>query len=130
MLERRSACSGTCGSCGGCDSLRQQVRIEAHNPIGAEPGDWVIVESETLPVLKAAALLYLVPLVLFFAGYAVGALWGFGAACGVAGFASGIALAVWFDRRIAAKRKIIYTITGFAAEDAPEFRGKGDNFSG
>ena len=43
----------------------------ARNPIGARPGDMVTVESATGPVLKAAAVLYLMPLVLFIAGYLV-----------------------------------------------------------
>ena len=42
--------------------------FEARNPIGARPGEMVIVESESAPVLKAAAVLYMLPLALFIAG--------------------------------------------------------------
>ena len=78
-------------------------------------GELVKVESETAPVLKAAAVLYVVPLVLFFSGYYLGfRLGGFGALVGGLGFVLGIALVLVYDRKVARKANIDYTITAFA----------------
>lgn len=110
---RESACSGDCHKCSGCGAAKQTVLLEAQNPIGARPGQLVIIQSESGPVLKAAVILYMMPLVLFFLGYALGVLWKHGALCACLGFALGIALAVIYDRQCAGKQKTVYTISGF-----------------
>ena len=79
---RESACSGDCHKCSGCGAAKEAVLFTAANPIGAGRGDLVKVESETGPVLKAAVVLYVIPLVLFFLGYYLGTLTG--------GFAEGV----------------------------------------
>ena len=65
---RESACSGDCHKCSGCGAAKETVIFTADNPIGARPGDLVKVESSTAPVLKAAMVLYVLPLILFFLG--------------------------------------------------------------
>lgn len=111
---RKSACSGECHSCSGCGAAQQQMLLKANNPIDAKPGDWVKVESATGPVLAAAAVLYMIPVVLFIAGYLLGEnLWTKGPLVGVLGFVLGLVLARVYDRLIA-KKKTVYTITGFA----------------
>lgn len=111
---RQSACSGECHSCSGCGAQKQAVLLKAQNPIGAKPGDWVTVESATGPVLLAAAVLYMVPILLFVAGYLVGEhLWTKGPLVGILGFVLGLVLARVYDRAVA-KKKTVYTITGFA----------------
>ena len=119
---RQSACSGDCHKCAGCGAVQQSVRFTAANPVGAKPGDTVVIASASGPVLRGAAVLYMIPLILFFAGYLAGLyLWGRGTLAGVTAFALGVGLAVVYDRR-AAKRKTVYTITGFGADrsGAPE----------
>ena len=112
---RESACSGDCHKCSGCGAAKEAILLEAKNPIGAKTGDLVTVESETGPVLKAAAVMYMVPMVLFFAGYAVGAtLWNRGALVGCLSFLASIGLAVLYDRKVVKKQNNGYTITGFA----------------
>lgn len=112
---RESACSGDCHKCSGCGAAKETILLKAVNPIGAERGDLVRMESASGPVLKAAAVLYILPMLLFFAGYFAGdALWQRGALIGCLSFAAGIALAVFYDRRLAKTSKTIYTITGFA----------------
>lgn len=117
---RESACSGDCHKCSGCGAAKEAILLKAKNPIGARRGDLVKLESETGPVLKAAAVLYVLPMVLFFAGYFLGdRLWGLGALAGCIGFAGGIALAVVYDRKIGKTEKTGYTITGFAERIYP-----------
>ena len=112
---RESACSGDCHKCSGCGAAKEAILLEAKNPIGAKVGDLVTVESETGPVLKAAAVMYMVPMVLFFTGYAVGAaLWNRGALVGCLSFLAAIGLAVLYDRKVVKKQNTGYTITGFA----------------
>lgn len=112
---RESACSGDCHKCSGCGAAKETIFLTAVNPIGAKPGDVVNVTSESGPVLLGAAVLYMVPMLLFFVGYYIGAvLWNLGGITGAVAFALGIALAVVYDRKFAGKKKTIYTITGYA----------------
>ena len=108
---RQSACSGDCHKCSGCGAVQQSMLLTARNPIGARPGDIVIIESASGPVLAGAAVLYMVPLVLFIAGYLLGEhLWGKGGLCGFLGFALGIFGAVAYDRLVTKKKNTEYTI--------------------
>ena len=87
---RESACSGDCHKCSGCGAAKEAILLEAKNSIGAKMGDLVIIESETGPVLKAAAMLYMLPLVLFIGLYLVGEhLWSRGPLLGGLGFVLG-----------------------------------------
>ena len=116
MHVRESACSGDCHKCSGCGAAKEAIVLEARNAIGASAGDLVKIESESGPVLKAAVVMYLIPMILFFAGYALGALWNLGALVGCLSFAVSICLAVVYDRRVVQKRETIYTITKFAGK--------------
>ncbi len=68
-VKRKSACSGDCHTCHGCPHPDEIVMVDADNFVGAQKGDDVIVSSDTGRVLKLAAMLYLMPMVLFFLGY-------------------------------------------------------------
>ena len=112
---RESACSGDCHKCSGCGAAKEAILLEAKNPIGAKPGDLVTIESESGPVLKAAAVMYMLPMVLFFAGYALGAaLWQRGGLVGCLAFLASIGLAVVYDRKVVKKQNTGYTIIRFA----------------
>ena len=114
VLIRQSACSGDCHKCSGCGAAQETMLFTAQNPVNAKPGDLVKVEAATGPVLKAAAMLYLLPLALFLGGYIAGMiLWNVGIWAGLGAFVLGIAVAVIYDRLVA-KKKTEYTITGFA----------------
>ncbi len=114
LVIRESACSGDCHKCSGCGAAKETIFFDAVNPIGAGVGDMVTVSSESGPVLAGAAVLYMVPLVLFFLGYFLGELAGFGALGGCLGFLLGIGCAALYDRKVTAKKKTVYTITGYA----------------
>lgn len=103
---RESACSGDCHKCSGCGAARETITLRAANPIGAKVGDVVIIASESAPVLRAAAVTYLLPLALFFLGYLLLGGWG-----GGLGFALGVAGVVVYDRRVAKRDRTEYTIT-------------------
>ena len=103
---RESACSGDCHKCSGCGAAKETVIFTADNPIGAVPGDLV---------MKAAVVLYVLPLVLFFLGYWLGTLPGsFGALGGGIGFVLGVVIVIAYDRLVVNKADLHYTITAFA----------------
>ena len=115
ILVRESACSGDCHKCSGCGAQKETMIVPAENPIRAEVGDFVTLTSDTSTVMKAVVAVYLVPLVLFFAGFALGTALGWGGPLvGGLGFVLGLVFAVWFDRRTAKKGETVYTITGYA----------------
>ena len=115
ILIRESACSGDCHKCSGCGAQKETMIVTADNPIRAEVGDFVVLTSDTASVLKAVVVVYLIPLVLFFAGFALGAALGWGGGLvGALGFVLGLVLAVRFDRYTAKKNDTVYTITGYA----------------
>ena len=112
---RESACSGDCHKCSGCGAQSETMVLTVHNPIGAKAGDMVVIESATGPVLKAAAMLYILPVVLFLLGYLVGEnLWALGPVFGILGIVLGLVLVKLYDRHLQKKKDPIYTITGYA----------------
>lgn len=114
---RESACSGDCHKCSGCGAAKEAVVFTADNPIGARRGDLVKVESATGPVMKAAVVLYVIPLVLFFLGYYLGTLPGnFGVLGGGLGFVLGVLIVVVYDRKVVKKADLGYTITAYAGD--------------
>lgn len=101
-VERGTACGGNCGACDAC-VFQNTIRAAAVNKVSALPGQQVIIESQTSAVLGAAMLLYLVPFVLLFVGYAIGAALHFaeGGCILMSGlfFALGVAANVIYQRR-------------------------------
>ena len=117
VVVRESACSGDCHKCSGCGAIRETLFVRAENRIGADVGDHVVVETATHTVMKAVLLVYLVPVVLFFAGYVLGAVLSFlPGLTGALGFALGIIPAVFLNRRMEQKKESTFRITGFAQE--------------
>ena len=57
--------------------------------------------AKAMTMLTGAAVLYLVPMVTFFAGYLLGEQWGLGALMGCIGFILGFLPAVLYDRLVA-----------------------------
>lgn len=116
--HRPTACHGDCSKCaGGCGSMaaKEEIIVSAENLIGARTGDSVYIEGETKKVAWAIVLVYVIPVVLFLAGYFLGQQWGHGNLIGVLGFFLGLALAV-LESRWQKKRgqEIRYQIVSYA----------------
>ena len=110
---RESACSGDCHKCAGCGSVTQTLRVTADNLIQAQRGDVVYIESESSVVFKAAALVYLLPLLLFIAAYLVAMPLGARAAViACAAFAVGLLPAFAYNRKIK-NQPPTYRIVGY-----------------
>lgn len=62
-LQRHLACA-SCGKCGILSgSKRRRITVEALNPINAEVGQRVLLESDDRQIIFISFMLYLVPLV-------------------------------------------------------------------
>lgn len=111
-IRRETACGETCAGCGSCEGagLFEAVAV---NSAGARAGDIAVVETSGGKLLGAAALAYLVPVILMIALYALGAaLWANELYAGIlaaAGFACGILLAVLFSK--SREKKQLLSIT-------------------
>lgn len=68
-VKRESACGGNCGNCGGCKDSSLVVRVK--NEKGAKTGDTVVLSMPAGRLLKAAFLVYLVPIFLMLAAYLI-----------------------------------------------------------
>lgn len=72
-VRRQSACASAhnCGSCDHCSMMENapEIIVVAQDSHGASAGDTVTVESASSPVLGAAVMVYIVPVLLFFLGY-------------------------------------------------------------
>ena len=116
--RRPTACHGDCSKCaGGCGSMaaKEEIIVSAENLSGAKTGDSVYIEGETKKVAWAIVLVYVIPVVLFLAGYFLGQQWGYGNLIGVLGFFLGLALAVLESRRQKKRgQEIRYQIVSYA----------------
>mgnify|MGYP001198494116 CR=1 FL=1 len=117
-VARQTACGHDCEHCGGggCGiAAGTRVYAVARNTIGAKEGDSVIVESSSRRVLWIVVLVYVLPFVGFFLGYALGA-----AALslgdlmcgliGIVGFALFIIPALLYNRQMKKTGKLTYEI--------------------
>lgn len=113
-VPRKSACGHDCAECAGCGVTGMAVRAKALNPIGAEPGQQVVVQSSTKNMLRVIAIVYLLPVALFLIGYLLGAALTERVpaqyACAAAGFFLGFVPAVLYDRRLRAAGGLSFTI--------------------
>ena len=113
-VPRKSACGHDCEECAGCGVTGTAVKARAENPIGARPGQKVVVESSTQKMLGIVALVYAIPVALFLIGYlaafALSGNVGVQYATAVIGFVLGIIFAIRYDRRLRAQGGLSFTI--------------------
>ena len=113
-VAAESAKKHDCEECAGCGVSGAAVHAKAANPIGALPGQKVVVESSTQKMLGIVAFVYLIPVALFLAGYLLAALVTVSVAVqytiAIAAFLAGIGFAVLYDRRLKARGGISFTI--------------------
>ena len=113
-VPRKSACGHDCEECAGCGVSGAAVKAKALNPIGAIPGQKVVVESSTKKMLGIVSFVYTIPVVLFILGYLLMVFTTtsvplqYGVA--VAGFFAGIVLAILYDRKIKRQGGLTFNI--------------------
>ena len=113
-VPRKSACGHDCEECAGCGVSGAAVHAKAANPIDALPGQKVVVESNTGKMMHIIILVYLIPEVLFLAGYLIPALMGASVAMqytlAITGFVVGIIGAISYDRKLKAQGGLSFRI--------------------
>ena len=113
-VARKSACGHDCEECAGCGVSGAAVHARAVNPIGARPGQKVVVESSTKKMLRIVVLVYLIPVVLFLAGYVITSMLTASVAAQYtvagAGFVLGIVFAIFYDRWLRARGGLSFNI--------------------
>ena len=112
-VPRKSACGHDCEECAGCGVSGTSVYAEALNPIGAQPGQKVVVESSTKSLYGMFLMVYIVPVILFFLGYflpGASVAEGVRVTAAIAAFCISIIPAVLFDRHVKRKGSLQFTI--------------------
>ena len=113
VVTRGTACGGSCGSCEAC-VFENEIKTEARNIISAFPGQKVLLETESRKFYIAAFMVYILPFIFFFIGYAVAS--ALGAAEGICmlvsalAFIAGIAYMVYRGRRQKEEEQIKFSI--------------------
>lgn len=90
-VEKKSACSGECVSCGLCH--KPVFDVKARNKVGAVAGDKVKLYLPSCKIYGAAFLVYMLPVILILT--ILGACSIFGAPAYVAPVLCGVMLIVW-----------------------------------
>jgi sigma-E factor negative regulatory protein RseC len=71
MAKVRTSNHGDCDNCGACPGSAASV-VDAMNPVGAKLGQHVKFEIEETNMLKAAFVVYILPLIAIFVGVLAG----------------------------------------------------------
>lgn len=110
-VARETACGHDCENCGGCGTKAGSISVRAKTDLSLVPGDKVEIYSDNR-VIGFAALVYLLPLVLFFVGYLLVPFLReeLRYLCGGVGFCLGIAAAVFGDRAVRRRNAVSYEI--------------------
>lgn len=114
-ILRESACSHDCEKCGGCGTESVIIIVQAENPLDAQPGDRVIVESNTAEVMYIVILVYLLPMVALVLGGVIASLFTSATGIQIATAAVCMALALIpakrYDRLLEERGKTSFIIT-------------------
>ena len=91
VVERLGICGGDCNGCNEC-KYEHLLKSVVQNPIGAHRGQHVMIETPTSGVVHGALAIYVLPIVLLIAGYAIAAALSLSeGTCIIAAFAAAIA---------------------------------------
>ena len=114
VVTRGTACGSNCGNCESC-AFQNELKAIAKNTVHATPGEKVIIESVSSRIFGAAFLLYIVPFIALFIGYAVAAVnsltEGMCIVVAFAAFALAVLIVVIYQRISKRKKPITFEIT-------------------
>ena len=124
MAKVRTSRHSDCENCGSCPGNSALV-LDARNPLGAKPGQWVMIEVQEIGMLKSAFIVYMLPLIAVFIGVMIGGylagqlgsdLLNFEIGGGVLAFAVAILYVKYFDRSAGANVNMQPVITKILAQ--------------
>lgn len=67
IAKVRTSRHNDCENCGACPG-NSAIVLDARNPVGAKPGQRVVVEVQEIGMLKSAFVVYILPLIAMFVG--------------------------------------------------------------
>lgn len=109
-IDRRSSC-GACAASGACGGslfgkwlARRPLEVRAKNPVGACPGEWVVVGLADEVLTQASLIAYLTPVLSLILGAGVGQAFG-GELAAILGGGSGILVGLVGVARFSAQRR-------------------------
>ncbi len=112
-----------CEACGQCRGPNERI-AKISNPIGAREGDWVLVTMGDKSVLRAAAAIYVLPIIFLILGYHFSfRIWQVewvGIVGGIISMAIVFLAIRFWDKRLADKEKFRPTIVRLAYEEEIE----------
>lgn len=112
-VTRGTACGSNCGNCESC-AFQNELKATAKNTVHAVPGEKVVIESVSSRIFGAAFMLYIVPFIAFFIGYAIVAALGLAEGqcilASAAVFLVTVAIVVVYQRKNKAKKPIEFEI--------------------
>ena len=112
-VPRKSACGHDCEECAGCGVSGASVRAIAKNPICAQVGQKVVVESSSKGLYGMILIVYILPLIFFLIGYFASAAVpseGVRYLIAIAAFLLGILPAIAYDRKVKRTGALVFTI--------------------
>ena len=113
-VTRGTACGSNCGNCESC-AFQSELKAIAKNTVHATPGEKVVIESVSSRIFSAAFLLYIVPFIALFVGYAIAAAnalsEGMCILASFAAFAVAVTVVVIYQRINKRKKPITFEIT-------------------
>lgn len=68
VVVRGTACGSNCSNCESC-IYQNEIMVEANNIIKANAGDIVLIETKSSIVFRAAAIVYIFPIVMLLIGF-------------------------------------------------------------
>ncbi len=71
MARVKTSRHNDCENCGACPG-NAAIVLDARNPLGAKPGQQVMIEVQEIGMLKSAFIVYMLPLIAMFAGAVAG----------------------------------------------------------
>lgn len=119
MARVRTSRHNDCENCGACPG-NSAIVLDARNPLGAKPGQSVLLEVHEVGFLKSAFIVYILPLIAMALGAVAGsyaaerlaqdALW-FQVAGAAAGFAAAVLYIRYFDKSASSNKNMQPVIT-------------------
>ena len=113
VVARGTACGSNCGNCESC-MFQNEIKTLAKNSVNARQGEKVEIETVSSRIFGAAFLVYIVPFIAFFIGYAIAAVSGLSEQLcmlvSIAAFLLAVAVVVVTQRRSKSKKPITFEI--------------------
>lgn len=120
VVERAALCGGDCNTCDSC-MYENTIKVRVQNPIDAPRGAHVYLETDSFKILWATVAIYVLPLVLFFAGYGLAILLFSKESAGIIGAFIGLVVGFIFSATILRMRHKKNPTPSYIREIIPRF---------